>query len=40
MRKVLFQKVNEALEDIENEYNVKISEDEVAYIVKIITTRV
>lgn len=37
---VLFQKVNEALEDIENEYNVKISEDEVAYIVKIITTRV
>ena len=37
---VLFQKVKEALEDIENEYNVKISEDEVAYIVKIITTRV
>lgn len=35
----LFEKITVALADIEQEYNIKISDDEIAYIVKIITTK-
>lgn len=37
--KLLFDKIIIALKDIEQDYNIKISDDEVAYIVKIITTK-
>ena len=37
--KLLFDKITIALKDIEQDYNIKISDDEVAYIVKIITTK-
>lgn len=34
-----FEKIGNALKDIEQEYNIKINDDEIAYIVKIVTTR-
>lgn len=37
--KFLFNKITIAFRDIEQDYNIKISDDEVAYIVKIITTK-
>lgn len=36
---VWFEKISNALKDIEQEYNIKINDDEIAYIVKIVTTR-
>ncbi len=40
LHKELFERVHKALQPIEEEYNIKVSDEETAYIIKIITTHV